>query len=144
MKSAGGSVNTTPRETEISDTDGAPIDIPELNAQELDAAAQELSSNLDDPAFNPELEGNGAPSTESLSGQLDDVLDPSKAAGRASDVGIGAAKGLAVDGAAQAACEMKAYLKGIELGAKAYRYRALLQYTLPILTAAHQLKTGEG
>ncbi len=149
VKPSGGGVSnssaTKDGDHTVENTDGTTTNIPGLDSEDINSQASEQAQKLQDPKYNPEID----PSAVKIN--TDSVMDgiskiDAAAAGKAV---IGSAPGatanaLKINGAADAACEIKAYGKAVELGAKAYRYRALIEYATPILVASHQMKTGKG
>ena len=127
---------------DAQDADGNTVDsVPGLDTDQIENQANEISEKLKDPAYNPEIDTNIDPigtATDAL-GELFETGDVDLGRMAAST----ASGAIRIDAGLQLTCEIKAFLVGIELAAKAYRYRALIQYAGPILVAAHQIKTGE-
>jgi murein DD-endopeptidase MepM/ murein hydrolase activator NlpD len=127
---------------DVQDADGNTVDsVPGLDTDQIESQANELSEKLKDPKFNPELDTSINP--------VDTATDAFGELFETGDVNLGkmaastASGAVRIDAGLQLTCEIKAFLMGIELAAKAYRYRALVQYAAPVLVASHQVKTGE-
>ncbi len=56
--------------------------------------------------------------------------------------GVGAIKGVGILGAADTACTVKNTARAVEAGAKVYRYRQLIAYSMVFLTFADSIKAG--
>lgn len=126
---------------DVQDADGNTVDsVPGLDTDQVEAQANELSEKLKDPKFNPEIDPSINPTSVNV--DFNDILstDNVDLGKMATSTASGAVR---IDAGLQLTCEIKAFLMGIELAAKAYRYRALVQYAAPVLVASHQVKTGE-
>jgi hypothetical protein len=114
-----------------ADLDARKVRLADAEAQQQ---ADELATNLKDPAFDP----GPLPSPDSSSVGVN-VATSVGAAGTIKGIGSTAK----LDSIASSACEIKFYLKSIELLAIIYRHKALIENAGMIMVAAHQLKTGE-
>ncbi|MCA9350768.1 M23 family metallopeptidase [Candidatus Saccharibacteria bacterium] len=135
-------VNTDSSNKDYTDADGNKVDsVPGLDTDKIEADAAEIRDKLQDPKYNPEIDANA--NNIDFNGKFDDLLNLKNV--DLENIGKGTAtSAVRIDGVLQTTCEIKAFVKGVELAAKAYRYRALVQYAAPVLVAAHQVKTGEG
>lgn len=127
---------------DVQDADGNTVDsVPGLDTDQIESQANDISEKLKDPKYNPETDPEINPTKVNVS--FDDVLNLKNV--DLGSLGVGTASGaVRIDAGLQLTCEIKAFLVGIEYAAKAYRYRALVQYAAPVLVASHQLKTGQG
>ena len=109
------------------------------------------AAKLDDPSYNPETDPN-APKPQQTLGQIEQAVSDINA-GDVAEAGKNtlrkntartAANVFRVDGLLQFACGIKKYFKDLQLGIQVVAYSSIIKYTLPILVAADQLKTGDG
>jgi hypothetical protein len=120
-----GVTNSTSRITTGTSEDSANNDV---SNQADDLAERTLSDPTFDPAAGPVADP-------------DININPNDIYG---GVVTGAANTAKLDGVLAAACEVKYYIKGVELTAVVLRHQALVENAGMILVAGHQLKTGKG
>lgn len=135
------SIKSEQKDKEITDESGEKFDtIESLQDSQLSESASDEAEKLKNPEYKPnDVNLDGLGERLELS-----KLEGSITSQAVSGVGGGVVGALKVTGVLDAACEVKYWVKAVELGAKAYRYRALIQYASIILVSSHQIKTGEG